>query len=437
MGERREKWTSKTAFVLVSIGAAVGLGNIWRFPYIANENGGIWFLIPYVVCLLAVGIPLFLLEAGQGFLSKRGFMKSVEQSTDIPFFKKEWRNAVAMFPVLVSTVIMSYYAVLCGWTLWLVIEFLLNRTISFAAMQQSFTPVILFVAVLASAFWVVKKGIHKGLEPASHYLVPLLFISLILLFIYALTLPGALGLLWQGISGNSGKVLEAKTWYFALSQVFFSLGVGYGMMFTNGIYLKKGNGIFASSFQVAGADTLASVLAFFTITIFGGIIGAYSSGLAFSFEALPAFFAGQGAIGIAMGAAFFMLLFSAAFTSMLSFVEHTMVSIDFLGPLKKLAVWAGVFLLGLFSALSYTPLRLTLLGNPVLDQLDFTFGTFLAPFSAIVLIFACTYLLPHRHIAKAIGVPKNYEAVFGVLVKRVIPLAIALIILFSQISGLY
>jgi len=176
MRKQSDKWRSKTAFVLASIGAAVGLGNIWRFPYIASENGGIWFLIPYIVCLLVIGIPLFMLEAGQGFLRNKGLIQSVERSTDMHFITKNVRKLVGITPVIVSTVIMAYYTVLCGWTLWFVVDFVLGNASTFTLMQQSFTPVVAFVLVFAFAYVVVTKGVRKGIEPITDRLVPLLFV---------------------------------------------------------------------------------------------------------------------------------------------------------------------------------------------------------------------------------------------------------------------
>jgi len=432
-----DSWTSKKAFVLASIGAAVGIGNIWRFPYIASEHGGIWFLIPYFVCLLVVGIPLFLVETGQGFNSKKGFFKSVEDSKDVPFIDGRMRKALGLFPVFVSTVILGYYTALCSWTLWFAIEFMLGNEPSFAIMQQSYTPVITFVIVFAAAFLVVMKGIHKGIEPATHYLVPMLFIFMILLLAYSLSLPNATSHLGSALTGSSEKIFDTRTWYYALSQVLFSLSVGYGIMFTYGMHLKNGRGIFRSAFQVAGADTAASLLAFFSIIVISSVIGTQASGMMLSFEAFPAFFASQGLAGAVVGAAFFALLFSAAFTSVISMIENTRDSTAFLDSGWRFSISVGVFLIGMFSVLSYCPMNLMLFGKPVLYTLDFMFGTFLAPFSAIVVAFCCAYLLPHEHIAREMGVPKKYWPAFTFIIRKVLPLAFLSLILFSQLSGLY
>lgn len=432
-----DNWSSKHAFILASIGAAVGIGNIWRFPYIASEHGGIWFLVPYFVCLLVVGIPLFLLETGQGFHLKRNFFKSVEQSKDVSFVKKHFRRILGIFPVTISTIILAYYMALCGWTLWFAIEFILGAGPTFFAMQQSYLPIAAFAIVFLSSFYIASKGISKGIEPVTAYLVPALFAFLLLLFAYSLFLPNASAHLGKAFAASPEKLLDPRTWYYALSQVLFSLSVGYGIMFTYGMHVQHGRGIFSSAFHISGADTAASLLAFLSIITIGAVAGSSASGIALSFDVFPAFFASQGIIGAIVGAAFFLLLFSAAFTSVLSMVENTFASSEFMGKNWKHTIWVGIFALGLLSALSYSPMKLQALGKPILDQLDFVFGTFLAPFSALVVAFCCAYLLPHRHIAAKIGIPVRYERLFSFTVSKVIPIALILLLIFSQMSGLY
>lgn len=432
-----DKWSSKNAFILASIGAAVGLGNIWRFPYIATEHGGLWFLLPYLVCLITVGVPLFILEAGQGFLNKKGFFQSIETSKNLGFIKKPMRRALGLFPILVSTVILAYYCALCAWTLWFAVEFVLGNAPTFSLLQQSYNPLIAFAVVSASALYISLRGISKGIEPVSGYLVPLLFASLLLLFVYSLTLPNAISHLSDKLLSEPQKALDARTWYYALSQVLFSLSVGYGIMYTYGMHLKSGRGIFSSALQVAGADTAASLLALFTITIMAGAVSTGAGGLSLSFEALPAFFAAGGLAGAIVGAVFFLLLFSAAFTSVLSMLAHMLVSISFAGKGIKWAVLAGVLALGVLSMLSYSPMKLQAFSLPVLDLLDFVFGTFLAPFSALAVVFGCAYLLPHKKIARAMGIPKKYWGFFVFATQKAIPTALLLLIFLSQLWGLY
>jgi len=430
-------WSSKKAFVLASIGAAVGLGNIWRFPYIASENGGIWFLVPYFICLLLIGIPLFMLESGQGFLLKRGFYKAIEGSGNLPFIKKHVRRLLGAFPVLVSTAILGYYMALCAWTLWFAAKFLLGDAPTFTLMTQNFGSIVSYVIVFASGYYIAMKGISKGIEPVTSLLVPFLFVLLAGIFIYALTLPSALSSLLSAFSAPADIIFSPRAWYYALSQVLFSLSVGYGIMFTYGLHLKAGRGTFGASFEVAGADTAASLLAFLTIIMISGAIGTAHTGISLSFETLPLFFLSQGLVGFIAGAAFFLLLFSAAFTSIISMISHTAKSTEFLHPGWKALIAAGVFAIGLLSALSYSPLSLTAFGKPLLDQFDFIFGTFLAPFSALAVVFCCAYLLPHHKVAAAIGIPAKYHVAFSFIVQKVLPAAFLLLIIFSQITGLY
>ncbi|MDE1851178.1 MAG: sodium-dependent transporter [Candidatus Micrarchaeota archaeon] len=437
MARLSDSWGSGTAFIFASIGAAVGLGNIWRFPYIATEHGGIWFLVPYVVCLLLIGIPLFMLEAGQGLLSRKGFVQSIERSKDVPFVNRSARKALGIVPVFVSTAILSYYMVLCGWTLWLALSFVVGHRPTFAALQSGYMPALAFIGIFAFGYAVVAKGVRKGIEPFTDKIIPLLFLALATLFIYALTLPGALSHVGNLFSGSPYSILDGKTWYYALSQSLFSLSVGYGIIFTTSIYLKKGKGIFGSAFLVAGADTAASLLMFVALAAIAGFIGTSASGLPLSFEVLPAFFAAKGMLDLVVGAVFFALLFAAAFTSVLAMMEHTRTSIGFLSDGWKTVIWICVFLAGLLAALSYTPLSVSIFGKPVLDQMDFVFGTFMAPFAALAVAFGCAYLLPHERVAKAIGVPENQISFFVLLVKKVIPISVSLLIIFSQLSGIY
>lgn len=437
--KRQEKdvWSSKMGFVLASIGAAVGLGNIWRFPYIASGNGGIWFLVPYLVCLALVGVPLFLLEAGQGYIVDRGFFQSIEKSKNVPFIRQRVRQALGMFPVAVNTFILGYYLAICSWTLWFAVSFLLGRQPTFASMQASFTPLAAFLVVFASAVAVVAKGASRGIEPVADKLVPILFAFLAILFLYSLTIQGAVenvtGLFFTGFD----SIFMPRTWYYALSQVLFSLSVGYGIMYTYGMHVKSGRQIYKASWEIAGADTSASILAFLAITGIAASVGLTSSGLALSFEALPGFFEGLGIFGAVIGTSFFVLLFFAAYTSVLAMFAHTRASLEFLGREINALVYAGLFVIGALSILSYSPLHLEIFGAAVLDVLDFVFGTYLAPFSALAVVFSCAYLLPHKHIAEKIGVPAKYKGLFSFAISRLVPVALALLIVFSHMSGLY
>ncbi|MFH2105979.1 MAG: hypothetical protein ABII22_01855 [Candidatus Micrarchaeota archaeon] len=430
-------WHSKTAFILASIGAAVGIGNIWRFPYIASENGGIWFLIPYFVCIIVVGIPLFLMETGQGFLSKKEFMKAVETSKNLPFVKKFMRNMIGAFPIIVILVITAYYMAITSWILWFAIQFLMGNAVTFGEMAQEYSPIFAFIAVFAAGYYIALKNINKGIEPATKVLVPLFFVLLVALLIYSLSLPNSIDHLQTAFNGGPDKIFEPKTWYYALSQTLFSLSVGYGIIFTYGTHIKTGKMIYSSTFEVAAADLIASLIAFSTIAILSGVLGTHASGIGLSFDILPPFFENQGTIGLVLGVIFFILLFSAAFSSLIAMLNHINTSISFMQTSKKAIVAAAIFAIGLASILSYSPLKLDIFGKPVLDQLDFLFGTFLAPFCAIAIVICCAYFLPHEDIAKSIGIPKKYHKIFIMLIQKIIPTLLILLILFSQISGLY
>jgi NSS family neurotransmitter:Na+ symporter len=430
-------WHSKKAFILASIGAAVGIGNIWRFPYIASENGGIWFLIPYFICLILVGIPLFMMESGQGALSKLEFFRAVQKSRNLPFIKNILRAGLGAFPIIVITVITGYYIAITSWILWFAFQFLMGNAPTFGEITQGYSQLIPFFLVFIGAIYIAMKNIHKGIEPATRILVPCFFFLLLALLIYALSLPNSLNYVQHEFNGGYEKIFESKTWYFALSQVLFSLSVGYGIIFTYGTHLKNGKIIYPSTFKVVLADTSASLIAFFTIAILSGVLGVHTTGLGLSFDILPPFFESQGTFGLIVGVIFFVLLFSAAFSSLIAMLNHINTSTSFLPVSKRALIAAGILTIGLIAILSYSPMKLDILGKPALDQLDFFFGTFLAPFCAIAMIICCAYLMPHESISELVGVPLRYQRFFVLLIQKIIPGLLILLIIFSQISGLY
>ncbi|MBM3229759.1 sodium-dependent transporter, partial [Candidatus Parvarchaeota archaeon] len=326
-----EKWSSNSAFLLASVGAAVGLGNIWRFPYIASQNGGIWFLFPYIICLMLVGLPLLLLETSQGVRLKTSFFSAGSKSKSLGFVTPAYRKIISFFPVFVNSAILGYYSVISAWTLWFLSSFLLGARPSMESLQSSYTPLAAFALVALAAFYSIRKGLHKGIEPVVNKLVPFLFICLFGLLAYSLLLPGALKGL-SSLTGDPSSILLPKTWYFALSQVLFSLSVGYGIMFTYGSFLSSGKGVVKSSLLIAGFDTLASLLAFFSIALVSSNFGISAHGITLAFDVFPALFMSQGLAGIAVGGFFFFLLFAASFTSVIAMLQHTLSSIKPLDP---------------------------------------------------------------------------------------------------------
>ncbi len=367
----REKWSSSIGFILASIGSAVGIGNIWRFPYMVGENGGGAFLIPYLIAVFLFGLPLMMLE----FTLGRHFKTSV-----VPAFStigKKFKLA-GFFLVFIMGMILSYYLVITGWVLAYSLFFITGNPIPFSQFTGSYYPLLFFLTSAVTTFFVVRAGVRQGIEKLSKFLIPLLFAMLLLLVIFAISLPGAAKGIEFYLTPDFGKLADPFVWTAAFGQAFFSLGVGTGIMLTYGSYMRDEN-IVKSAGIITVSDLLVAILGGFVVFPIVFSFGLDpAAGVQLAFVTLPPVFQ-EMSFGFLLGAIFFLLLFFAALTSAVSMLEVPVATlIDSYGFERKkatLLVSMVIFLVGLPSALSYTPLKLALFGTPLLDIKDFAFGT--------------------------------------------------------------
>ncbi len=368
----RAQWT-KTGFILASIGAAVGLGNIWRFPYMVGENGGGAFLIPYLIGVIIFGIPLIVIELEVGRKYKGSVITTLKKVN-----RKVW--FVGILAILVSLGILSYYLVICGWALAYTI-FSVTKFTSFSSFTNSLLPLLFFIISLLIVVLTVSRGIKRGIEKMAMVLMPL-FIALVgALTIYSLTLPGAKEAVLFYLHPDFSYLLNIKVWILGFAQAFFSIAVGYGILMTYGSYLSKKDNIMKASVEIASADTFIAVLSgllIFPIIFTFGLNPAAGSQL--TFISLPLAFSLM-PFGFIIGAFFFFLLFSAGITSAVSMIEVGVSTlIDELNWTRKKSAWTLsilIFLAGLPSALSYFGKGLFINGQPLIEYLDSLFGSLL------------------------------------------------------------
>ena len=318
MENKRGHWGSSLGFILAASGSAVGVGNLWRFPYLMGMNGGFWFLIIYIVFVVLLGIPIMLGEFSIGRFTQLSPVAAYQKI-------KKGSGFVGVLAIVAPFVIMTYYGIVGGWALKYMASFittgagtdfvgLISGTLGLGAWQ----PIIWTVVFLVVAWFCCIFGV-KGIEKANFVMMPALFVLLIIVIIRSVTLPGASdGLLFM-FANIDGFTLNAIPQ--ALGQVFFSLSLAMGAMITYGSYLKKSEKLPKSALTVATIDTMVAFLAGFAIfpAVFamGGEPGA-GAGLTFItlpgvFEAMPA--------GAVFGAIFFLLVFFAALTSAISLLE--------------------------------------------------------------------------------------------------------------------
>jgi len=354
----REQWASRAGFVLAAVGSAVGLGNMWRFSYLASENGGAAFLALYVLMTLLVGLPVLLAELVVG----RGARKSPVLAL-AHFGGRSWGRLGWIF-VAAGTLILAYYSVIAGWTLRYAFEamfvgFAEDAGARFDAIATGGPAIAWHLVFLAVTTWVVMRGIRGGIERASVVLMPALFALVIGIALYAATLDGAGAGYAHYLTFSLDDVLRLEVLRHAAGQAFFSLSLGMGAMMTYASYLSRDADLPDESLVIAGADFgvafVAGLVVFPVIFALGlqGEVGESSVGALFI--TLPHAFATMGAAGRVVGTVFFVALTVAALTSAISLLEVVVASaIDALGMGRtqaSLAAGGAIAILGLPAAL--------------------------------------------------------------------------------------
>ena len=349
--ENRGQWGSKFGFIMAAAGSAVGLGNIWRFPYVTGEHGGAAFVVVYLACVLFIGLPLMWCELALGRASGRNPVGAFrETGGGLPFVLTGVLCLAACFFVL------TYYGVIAGWTISYAISQVSQTSLVFK--EYTADPVYVlpvFALFIVLTIVIVRAGVEKGIEKWSKVLMPLLFVLMLVVIIRGVTLPGAGAGLEYYLKPDFSKI-DGTVVLKALGQAFFSLSVGWGLMITYGSYMDKKQNIISNGFWVALADTSVALLA--GLMIFPAVFAmgmSPDSGTGLAFTTLPAVFAEIPA-GWVVGMVFFLLLSVAAVTSSISMLE---VPVSYFVDEKKslrttCAVTVGLvaFVVGIPSALS-------------------------------------------------------------------------------------
>ncbi len=381
MFNKRESWKSRIGFIFAALGSAVGLGSIWRFPYIVGENGGAAFIITYVFFLILIGFPVLIAEILIGRtaqLNPSGAFNSIGK-------KLFWKNCGKM-TIITGFVISSFYSVVAGWSLGYLIQALFGNLTKFNFSIQSLQY---FVSLSSSTSWCVGyhfffliislgilfSGVRKGIEAGSKIMMPLLFVVLIILVGKGLCMPGASKGL-RFLFSPDWSSLTSKGILVALGQAFFTLSLGQGTMVTYGSYLSKKVDLPNTCFPVVLLNTAIALLmgiAIFTIVFSVNL--APTSGAALIFETLPIVFS-QITFGNFVAILFFFLVTLAAVTSEISALEPVIsYLIDEKKWKRKKAVIvsiSGAFLLGIPSALSFGVLKnYKIYGQTFFDWISF------------------------------------------------------------------
>ena len=462
---QRGNFSTKFGFILAASGSAVGLGNIWKFPYITGENGGGLFVLIYLACILFVGLPILIAEIMIGRAAQQqaggAFKKIMGKPTGWTF--------VGLLGVFTSFVILSFYAVVAGWTMDYTLKSFIGFTnqmhLSAASLEGAaimehlreeattrFTA--LYTDGWTSTFWataflmccaaVVLNGVNKGIEAASKILMPILLVLIIGLTLYGTTLSGFNQALHFVFSPDATK-LKPDGILEALGHAFFTLSLGMGGMITYGSYQKSRENLIGQSVAIAGLDTLIALLAcLMMFPIVFSFNQEASAGPGLVFMSMPIAFASIGPFGSILSIVFFGLLTIAALTSAIALLEvASSWFIDEKGWSRKKATWtmtAGALGLGIPSAFSADPNFAmssweSSYGMNFFDTMDFLASNWLLPTGGLLISIFAGWIMPKRiRAAELEGATAELTVTWLICIKFIAPILVILVLL--QKSGL-
>jgi len=449
----RSDWSSKHGFLLATIGGAVGLGNLWRFPYIAGDNGGGGFVLIYLGFVFLLGVPLM---AGEMLLGRRGHRSPVNSIAALVHSEnanRSWKS-IGWISLLVPFIGLSYYAVVAAWAL----DYLMLATtggftgFDSTTSQETFNTrsaqpvyqIMLHGVFVAMTVWVVANGINKGIERASKVMMPALFAMIIALVIYGMVsadFSAAVDFLFRP---DFSKV-TGQSVLIALGQALFSLGIGVGLMITYSSYMPRDFSLRTSATVICVGDTLAAILAglaIFPIVFASGLDPAGGPGLIF--VSLPIAF-GSMPGGAFIGPLFFVLLLFAAYTSALGMLEPVVSWLEekFPGKRKQMALVAGfaIWVLGLGSVLSFSimadikPLAFIGIEKTFFGIADYTVANVLAPVNALMIALFAGWVLRSKVVDEEFATDTQNWKIYWRFTNRFLAPAALIIVLIDLVIG--
>ncbi len=446
MTEKRSNFTGKIGFVLAAAGSAVGLGNIWRFPYLAAKYGGGIFLLVYIILAVTFGFALMCAEIAIGRKTGLSAVKAFGA------LNKKY-NFIGWLASVIPMIILPYYSVIGGWVVKYFAVFVSGGAKAAADdsyftgfISKPFEPIGWFLLFIGLTALVVIFGVEKGIEKVSKWMMPLLVVLTIFISVYGLFMPGAIDGLIYYIKPDFSK-FSATTVLAALGQLFYSMSLAMGIMITYGSYMKKDIKLESSVRQIEIFDTGIAFLAGLMIipavfSFSGGNEAALGKGPSLMFITLPKVFQSMPG-GTVIGALFFILVFFAALTSSISLME-TVVSIidDKLGLGRKktcIIVLIGSVILGLPSSLGFGVLGdFTIAGLTFLDMFDFISNSVLMPITAFLTCIFVGYVIKPQTLIDEIELTGKFKGkgIFNVVIKYIAPICIVLILISSVLDVL-
>ncbi|MEC7139645.1 MAG: sodium-dependent transporter [Pseudomonadota bacterium] len=440
------RWSSRWLFVLAAAGSAVGLGNIWKFPYIAGENGGGAFVLIYLVCVAFVGAPIMISEVMLGRKGRASPINTMGTLAKQASASGRW-GFVGWMGVLAGVLILSYYAVIAGWALnyvWLTASGTFDAasaqvaTSTFDQLQQDPLQMVawhsLFIFI---TIWIVARGVSRGLETAIRWFMPLLFVLLLVLLGYSAS-SGGFAQGWAFMFDFNWDVVGPETWLIAMGQAFFTLSLGMGTMMAYGAYVPDDSHIGSTVLTIVVLDTFVAVaagLAIFPLVFVNGLEVGQGPGL--MFVTLPLAF-GQLPMGALFGTVFFVLVSFAAITSAISLTEPAIAYLveEYNAKRSRVAVSLGVFcwLLGLGTVFSFNIWAdvKPLFGLNFFEIVDQLSQNIMLPLGGLLIALFAVWVLPQNIVREQLQVRSDRIMLVWRVVGGVIaPLGVAAVFIYT------
>jgi NSS family neurotransmitter:Na+ symporter len=425
----RDAWATRLGFLLAAVGSAVGLGNMWRFSYIASQGGGATFVLAYLILVAIVGVPLMTSEFVVGRMAQESPARSVRRLGGPGWAPLGW-----LF-VFCGLGILAYYSVIAGWTMRYALDALRNAIPSdtgayFGAVATGWDAISWHVAFMALTILIVAWGVKRGLERAALVMMPILFLLLVSLAVWSATLPGSGDAYAYYLRPDFGRLLNPDILTDAAGQAFFSLSLGMGALMTYASYLGSKENLGREAATVAltdfGVAFVAGLIVFPVIFTFGLQAQIGESSIGALFISLPRGFEELGRTGDFIDSAFFVMLFFAALTSAISLLEVVVAAIvdGWKWPRRKATIAAGaaIALLGIPAALD----------TNVLGAMDALIGQFLLIVGGLFTAILVGYrILPQADAELAQGMPNAAaRRAWSVFVRYVAPAVLVMILVF-------
>lgn len=449
MAEGKTNFGSKIGAILAAAGSAVGLGNVWRFPTETGTNGGAAFLLLYIVFMIVLGVPMMITELSIG----RYGQKNVSHSFYTMSGNKKWWAYMGIFPIIAGILILSYYAVVAGWTLEYAFQAGINgfagkTTQQYTADFISFSsdplrPLLWLGLILILTCTIVAMGVQRGIERGAKLMMPLLFICIIVLVGCSLTLPGASKGLSFLLQPDFSKV-TSSTILSAMGQAFFSLSVGICCLCTYGCYFRKDVNLIKDSLGVASIDTLVALLS--GLIIFPAVYSIDglepNAGPSLVFITLPnvfqQVFSGMPVVAYVFSLLFYLLLVMAALTSSISMLEMSAAifirKFKMPRPLGSIMVTAICLLLGCACSLSFGVWSdVTVLSMGFFDLFDFVVAKLLMPIGAFIMCLFVGWVVDEKVLRAELTnngtIHQPLYPIYRLIVRYLAPIGITLIFL--------